>query len=253
MDRLRVGRSTRAIRIRLNLRQADVAIASRVSRAFVSKVERGLIRHSDLDRLERLCQALGADLEVRVRWRGEGLDLLLDEAHAEIVERVVELLRAAGWETAVEVTFNEFGERGSIDVLGWHAAERAMLIVEVKSVIGDAQATLMPLDRKARLGPKIGRLRGWEPATVSRLLIVSEGSMNRRRIDRLEGMFATAFPVRGRAVRRWLVQPTAAIAGLLFLPDSTPGSARRRATGRQRVNRPKRPPDEPVQPLKRSQ
>src|SRR5881396_4090007 len=82
MDRLRLGRSPRALRIRLGWRQADVAIAAGASRAFVSKVERGLIMHSDLDRLERICQALGADLDVRIRWRGEALDRLLDEAHA---------------------------------------------------------------------------------------------------------------------------------------------------------------------------
>ncbi len=82
MDRLRVGRSLRAIRTRLAWRHVDVAAAAGVSRAFVSKVERGLIRNTDLEWLERARQVLGADLDVHVRCRGEGLDRLLDEAHA---------------------------------------------------------------------------------------------------------------------------------------------------------------------------
>src|SRR5688500_18816374 len=120
MDRLRVGRSLRAIRIRLGWRQIDTATAGGVSRSFVSQVERGFIHNADLERLERVCHALGADLDVRVRWRGEGLDRLLDEAHAVLVDRMVAELRLAGWEAAIEVTFNDFGERGSVDVLGWN-------------------------------------------------------------------------------------------------------------------------------------
>ena len=241
MDRLRIARSVRAIRIRLGLRQADVAAAARVSRGFVSNVERGLIG-GDIGRLDAVCRALGADLDVRVRWRGEGLDRLLDEAHADLVERTVTMLRGAGWETGIEVTFSEFGERGSIDVLGWHATSASLLVVEVKSIVGDAQATLMPLDRKTRLGRKIVASRGWEPTSVSRLLIVWDSSANRRRIARLGSTFDAAFPVRGREVRRWLRGPTAPISALLFLPDAAAGSTRRRATGRLRVRLPKSRP-----------
>jgi transcriptional regulator with XRE-family HTH domain len=130
MDGDRLGRSMRAIRIRLAWRQEDVAEAARVSRPFVSKLERGLIGRSDLERIERVCRALGADLDVRVRWRGEGLDRLLDEAHAALVERTVQALRSSAWEVALEVTFNDYGDRGSIDVVGWHPSGAALLIVE---------------------------------------------------------------------------------------------------------------------------
>jgi transcriptional regulator with XRE-family HTH domain len=220
-------------------RQSDVAAAAGASRPFVSKLERGLIRHSDLDLVERVCQALGADLDVRIRWRGEALDRLLDEAHAALVERTVLELKAAGWEVALEVTFNEFGDRGSVDVVGWHPETRSVLIIEVKSLIVDAQGTLLPLDRKTRLGAKIGRSRGWEAASVSKLLVVAEGSANRRRIAGLASTFDAALPLRGRAVRRWLRAPSRVIAGLLFLPDSPRGSVRRATAGRKRVNRPR--------------
>jgi len=245
MDRLRVGRSIRVIRVRLGWRQADLATAANVSRSFVSDVERGLIGHGDLPRLERLCVAVGADLDVRVRWRGEGVDRLLDESHADLVERTVDLLKGFGWETAIEVTFNEFGDRGSVDVLGWHGPTTSLLVVEVKSVVGDAQATLMPLDRKTRLGAKIGGLRGWIPSSVSRLLVLWDGTTNRTRVERLESTFRTAFPIRGRAVGAWLRRPSGTVSAVVFLPDSARGGIRRRATGRLRVNRPLRPPRRP--------
>ena len=239
MDPLQIGRALRAIRIRLGWRQHDLAERAGVSRAFISKLERGLIARSDLERLERVVRALGASLDIRVRWHGEGLDRLLDEAHAVLVDRFVAELRRAGWTAALEVTFNEYGDRGSIDVLGWHADTRSVLIVEVKSVVPDSQATLMPLDRKARLGAKIARERGWDPVAVSRLLVVGDRTVNRRRVARLATMFDAALPVRGHAVRRWLRKPLGSIPGLMFLSDSPAGSARRTAAGRQRVNPPR--------------
>jgi transcriptional regulator with XRE-family HTH domain len=235
----RIGRSLRAIRVRLGLRQADVARRVGYSRSFVSKVERGLARSGDIRRVEMLCVALGADLDVRVRWQGEGLDRLLDEAHATIIERFLPLLRGAGWEVALEVTFNEFGDRGSIDVLAWHTSTRSLLVVEIKSVVPDAQGTLSPLDRKVRVAPKLARARGWDPETVSRVLIIGDTTTNRERVRRFAELFDAALPVRGRDARRWLGNPDRPIAGLWFLPDSTHRGARRSTAGRTRVNRPR--------------
>lgn len=240
MDALRVGRSIRAIRIRLGWRQADLAEASSVSRSAISRIERGLIDGSTVAALHAICAALGADLDLRVRWHGEGLDRLLDQAHAGIVDRFVALLRAAGWVVAVEATFNEYGERGSVDVLGWRPPTRALLIAEIKSIVADAQGTLMPLDRKARLGTRIGRSRGWDPASVSRVLVVRDGSTNRRRVAELDGTFGASFPMRGRAFARWLRNPSGSVSALVFLPDSLQKSTRRGSGSWHRVNRPRR-------------
>jgi transcriptional regulator with XRE-family HTH domain len=242
VDGIRIGRALRSIRIRLSLRQRDVAKAARVSPSLVAKLERGDVSNADLRRLEGVCQVLGVQLDIRVRWRGEGLDRLLDEAHARLVDRFVAILTEIGWASAVEVSYSEYGERGSIDVLGWHPTSRALLVIEVKSVVPDAQATILGLDRKGRLGAKVARDRGWDPRTVSRLLIVADSTTTRRRIARLDSMFRTAFPVRGHSVRQWLRAPDGAISGLQFLPDSTPGALGRPAAGRQRVNRPKTKP-----------
>ena len=104
-----------------------------------------------------MAEALGARLSVRVYWHGEELDRLLDAAHAGIVDQVVALLVANGWEVVPEATFNHFGERGSVDVLAWHPIHRALLIIEVKSVVPDVQALLAGVDRKVRIAPAIAR------------------------------------------------------------------------------------------------
>jgi transcriptional regulator with XRE-family HTH domain len=236
MDRLRLGRSIRAIRVRHGWRQLDLAERAGCSSSYVSKVERGDVGHADVDGIERVCAALGADLDIRVRWRGEGLDRLLDEAHAALVDRLVALLRASGWEALLEATFSIYGERGSIDVLAWHEATATLLVVEVKSLVADAQGTLAPLDRKARLAAAIARERGWRPNVIARLLVLGERTVNRRRILKLRELFDAALPVRSSAVRRWLRRPEGALAGLLFLSDSRPGGLGRTLAWRQRVN-----------------
>lgn len=239
-DPVRVGRSIRVLRIRAGIRQADLAERAGVSRSFVSRVECGLATTADLAKLQAVCVALGADLDVRVRWHGEVLDRLLDEGHAALVERVVALLSRHGWQTWLEVTFSIYGERGSIDVFAWHPATRTLLIIEVKTVVPDAQGTLAPLDRKVRLAPRIGRERGLDPAQVSRLLVVGDQTASRRRITRFGALFEAALPARGWAVRRWLAKPVGSIAGLMFLSDSTKSGTRRSSTGRSRVNPPRK-------------
>src|ERR1035437_1032339 len=120
MDLQMFGRSVRALRRRLGLRQVDLAGRCGMSQAAVSRVERGDLAGVSGGSVEALVVALGGELDVRVRWRGEELDRLLDSAHAAIGESLVRLLTGLGWECAVEVAFWIRGEKGAVDLLAWH-------------------------------------------------------------------------------------------------------------------------------------
>jgi transcriptional regulator with XRE-family HTH domain len=240
MDGLRFGRQFRALRIRLERRQSDVATDARLSRSQISLIDRGRIDGVTVGALVRAAAALGADLDVRLRWRGELLDRLLDESHAAVVELIVGRLRRLGWIVEVEVSFSIWGERGSIDVFAFHPGTRALLVVEVKSVIADSQATLHGLDRKVRLAVEVAKGRGWQPRHVSRLLVVAASATSRRRVARLATTWDAALPARGSIVRRWLAAPDGPIAGLLFVSNDSQDGTRRRSTGRERVRRRKR-------------
>jgi transcriptional regulator with XRE-family HTH domain len=237
MDSIRLGGQYRALRLRKDKRQVDVAISARVSRPLISRIERGEIANVQVGDLERVAAALGATLDMRLRWHGEALDRLLDEDHARIVDLIVRILRGGGWDVVVEASFSIWGERGSIDVLGWHPASRSLLVVEVKSVVPDNQAMLMALDRKARLAPVLAADRGWQPTSVARLLVVGDSAVSRRRIARLASTYDSALPARGRDVRRWLRAPVGSLAGVLFLACAPTGSAIHGLAGRQRVRR----------------
>ena len=131
---------------------------------------------------------------VHLSWQGELLDRLVDAAHAELQDAVVDLLTAAGWICAVEVSFNHFGERGRYDVLAYHAATGIVLVIEVKTAIGDIQATLGQLDVKVRLAREVARERGWRVRRVVRMLVIAD-ERQQHRIHRparaaLRGVFA---------------------------------------------------------------
>lgn len=234
MDTVRLGRSVRILRQRPGWRQVDLAARAGVTRWAVSLLELGRAGELRLDVIERIGRALEARVIVRVDWRGEAIDRLLDGAHAALVDDAVRRLLSAGWIAETEVSFEIRGERGSIDILAWHPLERILLVVEVKSVFGDLQATLMVLDRKVRLAPLVARRFGWEAASIGRLLVVGEGRTARRIVDTHNALFASAFPLRGRAAIRWLAAPTRArFSGLLFSSSARSASI----TRRQRVRR----------------
>jgi len=196
-----------------------VAEVAGVSRQLVSRVESGDVAHIQAGVLERVIAAVGGNLDAQVRWHGEGLDRLLDSAHAALVERVVAMLRAEGWETAVEVSFAIRGERGSVDVVGLRRDLGAILIVEVKTVIPDAGGMLSTLDRKARLAPEIAAQLGWPCRSVSRLIVVGDSTTTRRRVRLLAATLSAVLPVRGWAVRRWLHEPSGYWPGSCSCPS----------------------------------
>ena len=228
MDPVRFGLAIRALRRRRGWTQAELARRARRSRSAVSRVERGQGDSLSVRALTNLCAALGARVSVRALWQGEELDRLLDGDHARLVEWIVARLTAAGWIVVPEAIFHIGGERGSIDVLAWHPETGHLLVVEVKSVVPDVQATLSGVDRKARLAPAIARERGWTVRSVSRILVLPDDRTARRRLDQFAATFGSAFPERTVALRRWMTAPDRAVAGVMFVTGAPQAGTRHR-------------------------
>jgi transcriptional regulator with XRE-family HTH domain len=242
VDDLRLGRIVRVLRHRLSLRQTDVARRVGVTQDVVSRIERGLLNGISLGRLRSVLAVFGAELVVFVRWRGGDLDRVLDERHASMVEAMLRRLVLADWEVHPEVSYSSFGERGSIDLLAWHAASRTLLVIEMKTELTSVEETLRKHDAKARLAAAVASERfGWRPLHVVRLLVLPEHRTARRHIDNHAGTFSRVYPLRGFELRRWLADPTTPIrdgrpsptGGLLFLPSND-------GVGRKQPNGPRR-------------
>lgn len=218
MSDVRVGRIVNAVRRHARLTQADVSDLAGVDRSVMTDLEHGRLERVSLPTARRLCHALEIELVVEARWRGGAVDRLLDRDHAAVVNHVIDRLTTAGWIVEAEFTFNDFGDRGSVDVVAWHADRRALAIVEVKTVLTDLQAMLMVMSRKVRVVPGLlEKQRGWSRRSLGRLLVVVGSRANRTVIQRHEALFAATFPRRSREVVAWIREPVGDLAGVLFV------------------------------------
>lgn len=70
MNAVQIGSALRRIRVRLGLRQADVAARARMPRGVVSRIERGDLDDVPLGRLRAAASVLEAGVNLDLRWRG---------------------------------------------------------------------------------------------------------------------------------------------------------------------------------------
>ena len=208
MDFTRLGAIVRAVRIKKRWRQRDVAGRAGVTRAAVSRLERGHAAELGVDELVRIAEALDIALKITAAWRGGELDRLLNARHSALHESVARwLLAQPGWELAPEVSFAVYGERGVIDILAWHAPTRTLLVIELKTEIVDINDLMGRVDVKQRHALDIARDRGWNARQVAVWVIVGESATNRRRVSAHRTTLRAAFPADQRTVEAWLAAP----------------------------------------------
>ncbi len=206
----------------------------------MSDIERGHLDATTLGRSRAIAAALGARLDIAVRWRGGELDRLLNARHSAMHEQVArQLARLPGWSFAQEVSFSIYGERGVIDLIAWHEARRALLVIELKTELVDVNDLLATMDRRRRLAREIGRQRGWDAVTVSAWVVLADSHTNRRRLAAHMTTLRHAFPLDGRSIRPWLRTAASSVTALSFLPIAAGDGRRQAPTGRQRVRRPR--------------
>jgi DNA-binding XRE family transcriptional regulator len=217
-DDQRVSRALRELRRRAAMTQEEAAAAASISPKVFRRIERHGTVGSSVSSLRAAFAPFDARVFVSVHWRGAELDRLLDAKHAQIVEAVIAPLVRRGWQAISEVSFSDYGERGSIDVFAYEKRHRACLVAEIKSDWGSLEETNRRLDVKARLAPKICLERfGDRPTSVSRLLVLPNETTVRRVAALHPATLVATYPVRGRAVRAWLHRPDHPISGIWFV------------------------------------
>jgi transcriptional regulator with XRE-family HTH domain len=216
----RLGRLLKLIRTRTGLTQVQLAARAGVPLPALKRVEAGAAGNVRLDRIRSLYEAVDGRARTTAWWNGAAADRLLDERHAAIVEIVVRLFRERGWEVFVELSFSEFGERGSIDVFGLLPSLAAVAVCEVKSIIGSLEETNRTLDAKVRLAPTITFKRlGWRPRVVGRVLIMPGDMTLRRSVERHASTMNAIYPGRSREVRAWLRNPAESMSAIWFVSN----------------------------------
>jgi len=214
-----------------------VAARAGVSRSTVSRVENGLLAELSVRATRSVADAVGIQLPFAPRsLRGASIERQVDWRHAALVEAVVGRLALLGWETVVEFSFNDYGDRGSADVLAWRPENRALLIVETKSDLRNVQETLHALDIKRRVVPRLVQAeKGWRADHFGVVMVLADLRVERQRVDRHSSTFDAALPARTVEVRRRLEQPCGPLRGIWFLQVSRPAGVMREPVGHGRV------------------
>jgi transcriptional regulator with XRE-family HTH domain len=208
-----------------------------VSPSLVSRIERGDLEPVAIGTLRKVASAVGVSVEPSLRWRGVELAKLLDERHAALVRDVAARLSALGWDVRPEITFAIGRESGSVDVLAWLPVARAVLVVEVKSLVPDLQETLAALDRKRRLARNLAEQLGWQPVLVGCVLVLPDEGQARLAVHRHEATLSAALPARTVEIRHWLARPSGDLRGIWFLHIDTGGGANQKPRTQMRVRR----------------
>ncbi len=239
MSDARAGAALRAVRIRRGWRQQDVADRAGIARTIVSRLERGRLDEVGIVSARRAAGVLDVRLDIVARWRGGELDRMVNARHAALHEAAARRLSAVpAWQIVPEISFNIYGERGIIDLVGWHAGRRTLLVIELKTEIVDVQALIGAVDRYRRLAPRAVADRGWRPQQVSTWVFLAESRTNHRALAAHATVLRAAFRADGRGLAGWLADPMARVDGLTFLPYVLPRNARRDLTTPHRVYRP---------------
>jgi transcriptional regulator with XRE-family HTH domain len=236
MRKLVVGRTLRMARLRRGRRQSDIGRAAGLSAATIGRHESGEVK--SLASFERHAAVLDLRVELRLTGRGGEQARLADEEHAAIVELLARIFAMSGCIVQSELSFNEWGDRGRIDLAAFNARERILALVEVKAEITDIQEMFGRLDIKERLAATIAAKRGWSAQRMVLILAVAATDANRRLVSAHPTLFAGF-------TKRWPRGPAVHInAGdarlLLWINAEVAGRARWLA-GRRRVRRVGRP------------
>jgi transcriptional regulator with XRE-family HTH domain len=220
VDDQRAGSALRAIRLRKRWRQKDLAAKAKVSPTMIVRIEHGRLEAVPLGTIRRVAHALDARVDTIVRWQGGDLGRLINARHSAMHEAMARMFATLeGWQAEPEVSFSIYGERGVIDILAWHPASRALLVIELKTELVDINDLMGSLDRKRRLAAEISDKRGWHASSISTWVVLANGRTNRRELSRHENVLRTKFPDDGRTVRGWLRRPSSVMNALGFLPS----------------------------------
>src|SRR5688500_5483761 len=233
----RLGQAVRARRHRRGWRLVDLATAAHVGSTACSLLERGYAGRLSVRTARSIAAAVDLPLNWDIGWQRQEIDRLLDADHSALAAIWTDRLEKHGWIVRSEVSFNRYGDRGRIDLLAYHSVERVLLVIEIKTLLVDAQALLGSLDVKTRVVPFVAREMGWQPRHVVQAIVLLDGTTQRRHVAVLDPLFSR-YSLRGRDAVAWLRRPSGTPTGIFTFTElpSNAGSDVRRA-GRRRVRR----------------
>jgi hypothetical protein len=198
-----------AARRSVDIGQRAVASRADLPQSTIVALERGEAGRLPLDTSLRVLDALG--IEARLVLDGpivRNPGRRRDPVHAWMAGRLGIRLRRLGWEVIVEAEVGSGRYRGFIDLLGYRATDRSVLVVEVKTEIRDAGAVIRTLRWYEREAPAAARRRGWRPLRTCTLLAVLDSRAATSELMASASLARSVFPADPTSISAWLADPS---------------------------------------------
>jgi transcriptional regulator with XRE-family HTH domain len=227
------GASIRTSRAARGWTQRELAARAGVRQSVVCAVESG--DGARFETLEKLCIALDGELrlEARLPFAGEGVGQS-DVAHARCVGAARRILTPEAYECATEQLVTDGPWRGWIDLVGYCARTRRLVVVEVKTELRDAGGLERQVDRYVRRCLDVARRHGWRVSEVVVVVLVLATAEADAFIIANRDVMESAFPVRGREAIAALLDRGPVRGRMLLMLD--PRRRGRRALSRSRAD-----------------
>ena len=188
--------------------QRELASRAGVSQPALCRVETGRATSLDLADAGRLLTALGLRAAIDIDdVRLEDRRRQRDGVHAVVNGYSAKRHERHGWQTATEVMIGADAPRGWIDLLAFREADRALLVQETKTDISDMGGLQRSVAFYERAALSVARGLGWDPRSVSVLVVLLDSDAVARRLRDNRELVARAFPAPVQPTAAWLADP----------------------------------------------
>jgi transcriptional regulator with XRE-family HTH domain len=201
----------------------ELALRCGISRTHLNEFERGVASLSP-ELLDRL--AIELDVEIVLRLRrpvpiDEASRVSGDVVHARCVSVTRRQLERAGYECRTEEAISLRGSYGWIDLLGFDARTRRLIVVEVKTELRDLGRLDRQVESYARTCLEAAARHGWHPAEILVVVVVLATTEVDAFISVNRTHLASSYPVRGMAAVGTILDGAPITGRALILIDPT--------------------------------
>jgi transcriptional regulator with XRE-family HTH domain len=209
---LQIASTIRTARMALGWSQRELARRIGSNQSAIRRLESSTTRLLDV----ALASAAMTMLGIVVSLDGNGPAIAVrmeqrDAVHARCVAYVVRRLEREGWLVAIEVEIGSGRFRGWVDVLAYHPTHRALLVIEVKTVLDDVGRLLRTLGWYTRSSREAAVARGWRPLRITRLVAVLASDEADARIGANRDLIGRELPGDADAMLTWIGDPAGSV------------------------------------------